>query len=92
MSTEAPVALHALVLQRGDRVLHLIGIACADRDIGAFAGQRVRNGASDAARAAEHDGVLAFEMKIHVPLPCLSGRHFRRAGSKVERDVQDSAR
>ena len=37
MSTDAPVALHALVLERGDGVLHLIGIARADRDIGAFA-------------------------------------------------------
>jgi hypothetical protein len=40
-------------------------MAGADGDIGAFTGQRLGNGTSDAARAAQDDGVLSFEMQIH---------------------------
>ena len=41
--------VHALVFKRGNGLFHLIGIARADADIGAFGGQRVGNGAADAA-------------------------------------------
>ena len=50
-----------------NRLADLIFMPGADRDIGAFIRQRICNRAPDAARAAEYDGVLCFEMKIHVP-------------------------
>ena len=54
--------LDALVLERRDGFAHLIGVARAQADIGAFGRQRVGDGAPDAARAAQNDGVLAFKM------------------------------
>jgi hypothetical protein len=48
---------------------NLIGVACTHRDIAAFTGQRRRNRPPDAAGAAEHDGVLAFETEIHCLAP-----------------------
>ena len=59
---------HAFGFQRADRILHLIGIARADGDVGAFARQRFRNRAPDAARAAQYDGVLALELEVHVSI------------------------
>ncbi|MHC2565981.1 hypothetical protein ACVIVD_008016 [Bradyrhizobium liaoningense] len=57
--------LDAARLQLCDSGRNLIGVARAHRDIGAFTGQRRRNRPPDAARAAEDDGVLAFETEIH---------------------------
>jgi len=60
-----PGRLDTFVLQRGDRVLHLVRIARTDCDVCAFRCQRVSDGAPDAAGAAQDDSVLALELKIH---------------------------
>ena len=52
--------LDALVFERGHRVFHLICIARADRDVRAFGGEGIRDGASDAARPAQYDGAFAL--------------------------------
>ena len=57
--------LHAPRLQLGNGAGDLIRVARADRDPGAFAGQRIRNRPPDAARAAEHDGVSSLQTQIH---------------------------
>ena len=46
-SSARPKALHALRLQRRDRRGHLVGIARADRDARAFAGEGFGDGAAD---------------------------------------------
>ena len=63
LQTPTPIQQQAIPAMLSGR--DLIGIARAHRDIGAFTGQRRRDRPPDAARAAEHDGVLAFETEIH---------------------------
>ena len=60
---------HAFVLQCGDRLADLIGLAGADGDVGAFGRERVGDGASDAARSAQHDGALLLELQVHGSSP-----------------------
>ena len=60
---------HAFILQRSDRLAHLIGFARADGDVGAFVRERVGDGASDTARTAQYDGALLLELKVHECLP-----------------------
>jgi hypothetical protein len=59
-----------MALQSGNGVLDLIGVAGADGHTGAFTGKRVRNRASNAPRAPEHDGISSFQTQIHRYFPC----------------------
>ena len=69
----------ALGLKRRHGLGDLIGIAGADPDIGAFGRQGVGDGPANAARAAENEGVLALEVKIHGQAPeKMSGGHCNR--------------
>ena len=73
-SSARPKALHALGLQRGDRRLDLVGVARADRDVGAFGGEGVGDGPADALAAAGDDGPLALQSEIHVSSPVWEDR------------------
>ena len=70
ISTAAPCRLHAPGFQFGNGIRHLFGVAGADGDAGAFAGQCIGNRAPDAARAPEHDRVSALQTQIHGDFLC----------------------
>ena len=60
---------NALALQCRDGGRHLVGVAGADRDCGAFAGEGLGDGATDALAGAGDDGAHSFQPEIHVDSP-----------------------
>ena len=61
--------VHALGLQRFDGGGDLLGVACADRDIGALVGQKIGDSPTDAPLPASNDRLLALKTQVHVQLP-----------------------
>ncbi len=61
-------ALHAQIRERRHNLVHYGLMASAQRDIAALGRQQLGDGATDPARAAGDDRILALEIEIHIPL------------------------
>src|SRR5438876_3001197 len=67
-SVGLPQALTPLPLQGFDDAIDLLRLPSANRDIGAFGGEQIRDRPADSLASACDEGILAFQSQIHASL------------------------